>query len=149
MRNWVVRGGRRSSCQWSRHHCCVQRKHGPRSLCMAAPCMLLPLVPLVRPPLLLLPPPLRVQAPSTASLPGHALYRHGITGVLPSLRHQTTYLPALHPHLSPVGSRFTSAFEVSNKATELLMQRSGVTCSCGDPGAIARYEAALAAEPQP
>ncbi|KAI7836057.1 hypothetical protein COHA_010059 [Chlorella ohadii] len=43
---------------------------------------------------------------------------------------------------------FTSAFEVSNKATELLMQRSGITCSCGDPGAIARYEAALAAEGQ-
>ncbi|PRW57522.1 hypothetical protein C2E21_4288 [Chlorella sorokiniana] len=43
---------------------------------------------------------------------------------------------------------FTSAFEVSNKATELLMLRGGVTCSCSDPGAIARYEAALAADRQ-
>ena len=49
---------------------------------------------------------------------------------------------------SPVPRRFTSAFEVANKSTELLMLRGGISCSCGDPGAIARYEAALAAEQQ-
>lgn len=56
----------------------------------------------------------------------------------------------LCPLCSPVAvlGRFTSAFDVSNKATELLMLRGGITCSCSDPGAIARYEAVLAAERQ-
>ena len=43
---------------------------------------------------------------------------------------------------------FTSAFDVANRCTELLMLRSGCDVCCTDPGAIGRYEARLAQERQ-